>query len=125
MLKRHFLWFIYFIFVALAFIFKNPEPLFISQGPYPYGKIIVWGTLLMFLGYTLHCHLQADFFETMKKTGKYHWTRQIGVDLYLGVAISGALIYLNEGSLLVLLFWLVPLIIFANLVNELSKILIL
>lgn len=96
-------------------VFKGQEPLFLSNGPYPFGKVIVWATLLMFLGYSLYCHIHEDFFKTMSVTGRYHWTKQIGVDLYLGVAISGALIYLNEGSLLVLLFWLIPLILFANL----------
>lgn len=115
MLKRHFLWFIYASFVALAVAFKGQEPLFLSDGPYPAGKIVVWVVLMLFLAYSLHCHLKEDFFKTMGKTGKFYWTRQIGIDLYLGVALSATLIYLNEGSLLVLVLWLIPLIIFANL----------
>ena len=43
------------------------------------------------------------------------WCRQVGIDLYLGVAFFGFLMYLNEGSLVVLLLWAVPMLIFANL----------
>jgi hypothetical protein len=115
MLKRHFLWLLYGIFVVLAIIFKNDEALFVSSGPYPFGKPILWLVLGLFLLYSLHCHLKEDFFKTMSITGKYYWTKQIGVDLYLGVALSASVIYLNEGSLLVLGLWLLPLIVFANL----------
>ena len=51
----------------------------------------------------------------MAITSKYYWTKQIGIDLYLGVAVSGAIIYLNEGSLFILGLWLLPLVLFANL----------
>ena len=46
---------------------------------------------------------------------RYHWARQIGIDLYLGVGMFAFLVYLNEGSVLILLFWLAPFILFANL----------
>jgi hypothetical protein len=115
MLKRHFLWILYGLFVVLALLFKNDEALFVSQGPYPLGKLMLWILLGLFLLYSLHCHLKEDFFKTMSITGKYYWSKQIGIDLYIGVALSAGIIYLNEGSLLVLGFWLVPLIVFANL----------
>ena len=117
MLKRHFLWGIYFVVVALAVVFKNDEALFVSSGPYPLGKPILWLILGLFLLYSLHCHFRENFFRTMSITGKYYWTKQIGIDLYLGVALSASIIYLNEGSLLVLGLWLVPLILFANLIT--------
>lgn len=115
MLKRHFLWILYGIFVALAVTFKNHEALFVSRGPYPFGKTMLWLILGFFLLYSLHCHIKEDFFKTMSITGKYYWTKQIGIDLYLGVALSASVIYLNEGSLLVVGLWIVPLILFANL----------
>lgn len=114
MLKRHFLWIVYAIFVALALVFKTDEALFISEGPYALGKPILWLVLFTFLGYSLYCHSHEDFFKTMKKTGKYHWTKQIGVDLYIGVGLVGYVIFLNQG-MLVLALWLVPLLIYANL----------
>lgn len=115
MLKRHFLWIIYVIFVSLALIFKGDEPLFVSQGPYPFGKWLIWLILGIFLAYSLHCHIKENFFKTMGITGRYYWTKQIGVDLYIGVALSTAIIFLDSGSLLVVGLWLVPLILFANL----------
>ena len=115
MLKKHFLWILYGIFVLLAIVFKGQEALFVSSGPYPYGKYLLWATLLIFLLYSLYCHIKENFFNTMSITAKYYWTKQIGIDLYLGVALSASVIYLNEGSLLILLLWLMPLILFANL----------
>ena len=114
MLKRHFLWIIYGVFVATALWFKPEEPLFFSDGPLPWGKPIVWAVLIAFLAYTFYCHMKADFFETMKITGRYHWTKQIGVDLYLGVGLIACVIFFNHG-LLVLSLWLIPLLIYANL----------
>lgn len=114
MFKRHFLWLIYGIFVALALVFKTDEALFISNGPYALGKPILWLILFTFLGYSFYCHIQEDFFQTMKKTGKYHWTKQIGLDLYIGVGLVAYVIFLNQGAL-VLALWLIPLLIYANL----------
>jgi hypothetical protein len=115
MLKKHFLWLFYGIFVIIAMRTHTSESLFVSQGDYALGKPILWLILLGFLAYSLHCHVKENFFKTMSITGKYYWTKQIGLDLYLGVALSGAIIYLNEGSVLVLCLWLLPLFLFANL----------
>ena len=41
--------------------------------------------------------------------------RQISLDLYLGLFLTSAVIYLHEGSLLVLLAWLPAILLFANL----------
>lgn len=115
MLKRHFLWFLYAIFVALTIVFKGQEPIFLSDGPYALGKPIVWVVLILFLAYSLYCHIKEDFFKTMSITSKFHWTKQIGVDLYLGAAMFCGLIYLNEGSIAIMLIWFIPILIFANL----------
>jgi hypothetical protein len=114
-LKNHILWVIYSVFVIVAIGSHHSEPLFISQGPAPYGKPMLWLVLLGFLVYSLHCHFKENFFKTMSITSKYYWTKQIGIDLYLGVAVIASVIYLNEGSVWVLALWLVPLILFANL----------
>lgn len=115
MIKRHFLWFLYAVFVVLAILFKGEETLFISEGPYGAGKLITWAVLVLFLLYSLHCHVKEDFFKTMSITVKYYWTKQIGLDLYLGAAMFCGLIYFNEGSILVMLLWFIPILIFANL----------
>lgn len=114
MLKRHFLWILYAIFVAIAIAFKGNEPLFIGSGSYALGKPILWGVLGAFLGYSLYCHSKENFFKTMGITGKFHWTKQIGVDLYIGVGLVAFLIFILDGPI-VLALWAIPLLIYANL----------
>lgn len=43
------------------------------------------------------------------------WGKQVGLDLYISVFLSLALIYLIEGSVVVVLLWLFPILVFANL----------
>jgi len=114
MIKKHILWIIYALFVAIAITFKSDEPLFLSQGPFAMGKPILWGVLAVFLLYSFHCHRKENFFKTMSITGKYYWTKQIGIDLYIGVGLVAYLIFLNDGPV-VLALWAVPLLIYANL----------
>jgi tryptophan-rich sensory protein len=45
----------------------------------------------------------------------WHWGRQIGIDLYIGLLLSVFLIYLHTGSVGIALFWLIPCLIFGNL----------
>ena len=114
MLKDHFLLILYVVFVIVAIAFKGEEPLFVSNGPYPYGKPLVWLVLIAFFIYSTYVNSKENFFKTMAITGRYRWTLQIGIDLYLGVALSAVVIYF-DGGLMVLALWAVPLLIYANL----------
>ncbi|WP_420579931.1 hypothetical protein [Reichenbachiella sp.] len=114
-LKRNFLWIIYFVFVLLVILNHEGEPVFMSEGPYPLGKYLIWAIYLSFLSYSLYCSSQENFFSTLRKLYPLHWARQIGLDLYLGLMLSLGVIYLNEGSVLVVLIWLIPVLIYANL----------
>lgn len=114
-IKRNFLWGLYFAFVALAIAFKGDEPLLRSDGPYAAGKYVAWALLISFLAYSVYCSMKASFIKSLPRILKDIWSRQIGLDLYIGVLMSSFMIYLNEGSLLVLALWLAPIIIFANL----------
>lgn len=114
-LKRNGLWIVFAFFVFGALYFHNGEPLFISEGDYPAGKPIIWLLFLSFLVYSIYCSSKENIFKTIKTISPFHWARQIGVDLYLGLLISMFIIYLNEGSLWVLSLWLIPIILFANL----------
>ncbi len=114
-LKRNFLWILYAIFVVIAFLNHNDQHPIVSEGPYPAGKYIVWVVYLAFLSYSIYCSRVESFFGTLKKIYPLHWARQIGIDLYLGLGISLSIIYLNEGSLLVVLLWLLPVLVYANL----------
>ena len=115
MIKRHFLWILYGVFVIAAIATHNSEPVFYSSGPYAAGKYIVWTMFFGFLAYSLYATSQASFIKSLPKINKYIWGRQIGLDLYISVFMSLFVIYLNSGSILVLLLWLVPVLIYANL----------
>ena len=114
-LQRHAPWGLFLLFVFAAMYFHSGEPLFISQGPYGAGKLIVWSLFVGFLAYSVYCSSQENIFRTIKSIFPFHWARQIGLDLYLGLTISLFIIYLNEGSLLIMALWLLPVLLFANL----------
>lgn len=114
-LKRNFLWIIYAVFVLLVIFNHEGEHVIVSESPYPSGKYLIWGIYLSFLCYSLYCSSQEHFFSTLKKLYPLHWARQIGLDLYLGLVLSLSVIYLNEGSLVIVLIWLIPVLIYANL----------
>lgn len=114
-LKRNFLWVIYFIFVAVAIVNRGDEHLILSSSSFPMGKYAVWVLYLGFLGYSIYCSTVENFFGTLKKLYPFRWARQIGLDLYLGLILSLGLIYFNEGSIVIVLFWVFPTLIYANL----------
>ena len=113
-LKRHGLWVAYFAFLALALAFGATErPLDFTTGPAS-GKVALGLIFMGFLGYSLFAHVKEAFFRSVAKINQFHWGRQIGVDLYISVTLSLCLIYMVDGPL-ALLFWLIPVLIFANL----------
>jgi len=114
-LKRNALWVVFGIFFVAALSLHDGEPLFASQGPYAAGKYVSWIAFLLFLGYSIFCTSRENIFRTIQSIYPYHWARQIGIDLYIGIGMFAFLIYLNEGSALALLFWFLPLLLFANL----------
>lgn len=114
-LKRNALWIVYVVFVVLAMFFHQGEPLFVSNGAYSEGKLVTWLLLLTFLAYSIYCSSKENIFRTIKSIYPFIWARQIGLDLYIGLVISLFIIYLNEASLWVVVLWLVPVILFANL----------
>ncbi len=114
-LKRHLLWILYAFFVIAAIATHKGEPIFHSTGPYAAGKYIAWFMFFAFLAYSLYATTQASFIKSLPKINKHIWGRQIGLDLYISVFMSIFVIYLDSGSILVLLLWLVPVLIYANL----------
>ena len=114
-IKNNALWIIYFGFAAYAILSHSREPVFSVAGPYGEGKAIVWLILALFLVYSLYCNQQENFFKTMRALTPYYWFRQVSLDLYLGLLIPLTLIYLNEGSLVAVAIWFVPILLMANL----------
>ena len=114
-LKRNFLWVFYFIFVAATIISHEVEHPFISTSPIPFGKYLMWVIYIAFLAYSLYCSRVESFFGTLKRIYPFKWARQIGLDLYIGLIISLGLMCLNEGTIIVGIIWLVPVLVYANL----------
>lgn len=114
-LKRNILWLLFGVFLAIAAGTHSGEPVFISNGANTFGKLTVWFIWLGFLAYSLNVSRQENFFKSLKRMSPILWSRQIGLDLYVGLLIPLSLIYLHEGSLLVTALWLLPILIFANL----------
>ena len=113
--RRNLLWIAFLAFCAAAIYFKGDEPLFYSEGPYAAGKYIAWAMFFGFLGYTFYCSSKKSFLKSVPHIWKEIWVRQISIDLYIGIVLSCAVIYFHEGSLLILLLWLGPILLFANL----------
>lgn len=67
------------------------------------------------LAYSLYCSAKENIFKTVKRIYPFYWALQIGLGLYLGLVISLFIIYLNEGSFLIMALWSIPVLLFANL----------
>ena len=109
------LWGLYGAFALFALFSNINETTFRFSGPLGGVKAVVWLALLLFLAYSVYCSFQENFFRSVRSVANLHWGRQIGADLYLGLFIALFIIFLNDGVLVALL-WLVPILIYANLV---------
>ena len=109
------LWGLYGAFALFAVLANLQETTFHFGGPLVGIKAVVWLALFAFLGYSIYCSFQENFFRSVKSIVNLYWGRQIGTDLYLGLFVGLLVIFLNEGAL-VALVWLVPTLIYANLV---------
>lgn len=114
-LRRYRLWLFYAAFLALALIFGGREGFVATDSPYKIAKNAILGVYLGFLVYSLRATYHENFFKTVSIMNRLWWGRQVGADLYISVALSLAMIWLIEGSTVVLLLWAVPVIVFANL----------
>ncbi len=112
--KRNALWVFYAAFLLIA-VATSDSSLHIGYlGPLAGGKYFVALAFAAFLAYSLYCSARENFFRSVKKINRFDWGRQIGIDLYISVTLSLALIWLNDGAVTILA-WLVPVLIFANL----------
>ena len=108
------LWLLFAAFVAAAVALEWRPDLFALQGALGAGKYLLWLGFAAFSFYSLYCTTQENLFATIGKMSQWHWGRQIGIDLYIGLLISMFIVGLNEASLPLLLFWLVPTLIYGN-----------
>lgn len=113
--KNLLFWAIFAAFAVAAVAVEWHQQIAAFSGGLGIAKLFVWAAFFLFVAYSYYCSTQENIFKTIEKMGALHWGRQIGIDLYIGVGLSLVLIYLNEGSIWVLLFWLLPMLLFANL----------
>ena len=107
-------WAVYAAFVAVALYVNWHTSLFSFDGRLGSLKLVVWAAYVAFLVYSVYCSSKENIFRTIRKIAEFHWGRQIGIDLYLGLFVALILIYLNEG-IVAAAFWLLPTLLFANL----------
>lgn len=112
--RRYRLWLFYAVFLVLALIFGARENLVTTTAPFPIAKYVIFGGYIAFLAYSLIATKRENFFKSISILNRLWWGRQVGIDLYISVGLSLALIWMIDGPL-VLLLWAVPVIIFANL----------
>lgn len=115
MAKNMMAWLVYLAFVACVVVADGHAAVFDFSGQHGAGKAMVWLLYLGFLAYSVYCSLHENIFRTVRQILKFHWGRQISLDLYIGLGLFMALIYLHQGSLLVVALWLLPVLVFANL----------
>ena len=108
------LWAAYFAFAIFAVVTNMQDSTFHFTGLLGGIKAMVWLALLAFLGYSIYCTFKENFFRSVRSVAALYWGRQIGTDLYLGLFVSLIVIFLNDGAWVVLI-WLLPTLIYANL----------
>jgi hypothetical protein len=113
-LKKNLLWVLFIGFAFLAIVIREDTFIFISHGPYSFGKYFAWMLFFSFFGYSIYCSTRENFFKSVKRIGDMFWGFQIGIDLYIGLLLPLLIIYLHGGTF-VFLLWLIPVLIYANL----------
>lgn len=113
-IKQNLLWIFFIGFAFYAIWKREDEFIFLSQGPYSIGKYIIWVIFFGFLSYSVYCSTKENFFKSVIGISKMYWGWQIGIDLYIGLILFSTIIFFH-GGILVLLVWLLPILIYANL----------
>lgn len=111
---RFVLWGSFFIFVAIATLTNWSDDLLRFDGPVGITRAVLIAVWIGFLIYSIYCSARENLFRTIGEMAKFHWGRQIGIDLYISVLLSIGLVYLVTGSVLETVLWAIPFIPFAN-----------
>ena len=113
--KDYALWIFYVVFLGCAIAFGGREGFLGTESVYASAKHLILFVFAGFLAFSVYATRRENFFRSIGKMNALLWGRQVGLDLYISVFLSLALIYLIEGSVVVLLLWVVPVLLFANL----------
>ncbi|NNC38132.1 MAG: hypothetical protein EX271_12030 [Acidimicrobiales bacterium] len=109
------LWPAFWLFVGVALFTHWDAQLLQFNTPVGFARvflIIVW---IVFVGYSIVCSRNENIFKTIGVMNKHWWGRQIGIDLYISVFLSIALVYLVTGSIFHTVLWSLAFIPFANM----------
>lgn len=79
-------------------------------------KYVAILVLALFTVYTVFCVRKESIYKSAKHVFSRHWGRQVTIDLYIGLFIFSFFIYLSEGDVLITLLWLIPTLVFGNIV---------
>ncbi len=105
-----------FLFLGYAFGFQElpkAKPLRVEL---LFVKYILIGTLVSFVVYTIYCSFKENFVKSFRKIFQLLWGRQVGIDLYIGIFLFSFFVFMMEKSFSILFFWLLPSIIFGNII---------
>lgn len=114
-MKRHLFWMIYIAFVIAVLATNWHSNILSFNQPQAFGKILIWLVFFSFSTYTIYCSMTEDFFTILKQILAFKWSKQIFIDLTIGLFLSLFIIYWHSGSWVVTLLWVVPFVCFGNL----------
>lgn len=104
-----------FVFGALYLNWESGP--FKFDGPFPLAKAAIWLTFALFSMYSGYCTLRENLFHTLREICHKHFGRQICIDLYLGAGLILFLIYLNEPTFAGFLIWMIPTLLYLNVLT--------
>jgi hypothetical protein len=112
--RNNLLWVIFLVFACIGVATKKDTSIFISQSQYGTGKYCIWLLFFGFFSYTFFASRKENFYKSIRHISQMYWGRQIIIDLYIGIILPLLIIYLH-GGIFILLIWLFPVLINANL----------
>jgi len=108
-------WPIFWLFVFVA-IFANWDTQLLNiNSSAGLVRTVLFAIWVSFVAYSYYCSRKENIFRTIGVINKFHWARQIEIDLYISVFLSIALVYLVTESVLATAFWSLAFIPFANM----------
>lgn len=113
MIQKFVPWFVFAAFTVLALALNWQAAS--SFDAHPAGKGAAFAAFAAFLCFTIYCSARENFFASVRKISKMHWGRQVGLDLYIGLCMHIAFLYVTGVSPFSLVLWTIPFLCFGNL----------
>jgi hypothetical protein len=117
--KKFYFAVLFSLFVIIVFITNWHDKIFSFSQPLAFGKVLLLTMLIGFTAFTFAISFKENFFKSLKKVIAYRWGMQIGLDLFIGQILFLFIIYFFTGSILSVILWIGPFIVFGNLATML------